>query len=121
MHAPELAEKLRAAIAARAFVLPDGAVLQRTCSIGVASWPFCPDAPRVVAWSRVVEVADAALYATKRSGRDAWVTVEAGDHVAGANAEAVIDAFRNDPAQSVASGEVTVSCTPRIAKMLLWE
>jgi diguanylate cyclase (GGDEF)-like protein len=67
-RAGELAEKLRAAVAEHEFVLPDGAVLHRTCSIGVAVWPLPPN----VSWDRAVDLADTALYEAKRSGRDRW-------------------------------------------------
>lgn len=66
--AAELAEKLRAAVAEHEFVLPDGTVLHRTCSIGFAVWPFVPE----VNWERAVDLADAALYEAKRGGRDRW-------------------------------------------------
>jgi diguanylate cyclase (GGDEF)-like protein len=66
--APELAEKLRAVIAAHAFELPDGTILQRTCSIGFAVWPT-----RDETFEQVVDRADAALYAAKRGGRNACV------------------------------------------------
>ncbi|HEX6098641.1 MAG TPA: two-component regulator propeller domain-containing protein [Thermoanaerobaculia bacterium] len=67
-RAPELAEKLRAAVAEHPFELPDGTILRRTCSIGVAVWPMAPP----VTWERAVDLADAALYEAKRAGRDRW-------------------------------------------------
>lgn len=66
-----LAEKLRAAVAAHPFPLPDGTVLRRTCSIGYASWPR-----QHLTWEQVIDQADAALYAAKRGGRDACVGAE---------------------------------------------
>ncbi|HEX6086207.1 MAG TPA: diguanylate cyclase, partial [Thermoanaerobaculia bacterium] len=69
--APELAEKLRAAVAAHPFPLPDGTILHRTCSIGYAAWPL-----ESLTWEQVVDRADAALYAAKRGGRDACVGAE---------------------------------------------
>ena len=62
---PELAEKLRAAIAAHEFTLPDGTTLRRTCSIGFAAFPFGE-----ASWEQVVDLADGALYKAKRGGRD---------------------------------------------------
>lgn len=61
----ELAEKLRAAIEACDFVLPDGAHLRRTCSIGVAAFPTAN-----LSWEQVVNLADEALYEAKRAGRN---------------------------------------------------
>jgi diguanylate cyclase (GGDEF)-like protein len=75
-HAGELAEKLRAAVAAHPFTLPDGTILRRTCSIGVAVWPHSPSSPHALPWERVVDLADAALYEAKRSGRNAWRSAE---------------------------------------------
>jgi diguanylate cyclase (GGDEF)-like protein len=75
VHAAEIAEKLRSAVAAHSFRLPDGAVIRRTCSIGFAAWPFSQAAPRALSWERVVDLADAALYMSKHSGRDAWTGV----------------------------------------------
>jgi diguanylate cyclase (GGDEF)-like protein len=121
-RAAELAEKLRAAIAAHPFVLPDGSVLRRTCSIGVAAWPFDVEAPRAVEWTRVLDLADAALYAAKRSGRDAWVVVaEANPSADAQEAARVAEAFHHDPAQAVAEGLIAASATPRIADALVWE
>ncbi|HYR29601.1 MAG TPA: diguanylate cyclase, partial [Thermoanaerobaculia bacterium] len=65
--ASEPPEKLRRAVAANLFVLPDGTTLHKTCSIGYAVWPSADAAT----WERVVDLADAALYAAKRGGRNA--------------------------------------------------
>ena len=59
-----LAEKLRAAIEAHEFVLPDGTMLRRTCSIGVAAFPSG------LSWEQTVDAADQALYDAKREGRN---------------------------------------------------
>jgi diguanylate cyclase (GGDEF)-like protein len=74
-HAPEVAEKVRSAVEAHPFLLPDGTVIRRTCSIGFAAWPFSPDAPRALSWERVVDLADAALYRSKHNGRNMWTGV----------------------------------------------
>ncbi|MBL8520453.1 MAG: sensor domain-containing diguanylate cyclase [Betaproteobacteria bacterium] len=75
--AGELAERLRRAIADTPFVLDDGHPLAKSCSIGVAAFPFLRAHPRALTWEDAVELADLALYAAKKSGRDAWVMVEA--------------------------------------------
>ncbi|XLZ68080.1 sensor domain-containing diguanylate cyclase [Massilia sp. SR12] len=74
-----VAERIRQAVAARDFVLPDGTRLERTCSIGFACYPFLPAQPRLMSWSQVVELADLGLYISKHSGRDAWTAVYATD------------------------------------------
>lgn len=72
-EARDLAEKLRAAVAGHAFVLPDGTVLERTCSIGYASWPALDG----TSFEHVIDRADTALYAAKRGGRNACVGADA--------------------------------------------
>ncbi|MFL6246477.1 MAG: two-component regulator propeller domain-containing protein [Thermoanaerobaculia bacterium] len=74
-HAAEVAEKVRAAVAAHEFVLPDGTTIRRTCSIGFAAWPFSPWARRALSWERMVDLADAALYRSKHGGRNTWTGV----------------------------------------------
>lgn len=74
-----VAERIREAVAARDFVLPDGTRLERSCSIGFACYPFLPQQPRLMSWSQVVELADLGLYISKHSGRDAWTAVYATD------------------------------------------
>ena len=103
--APEIAEKIRSAIAGHAFRLEDGTVLERTCSIGFAAWPFAPEQPRAIGWEEVVDLADLGLYAAKRSGRNRWVGIEAGE---AADPEAAVKRFREDPEAALAKREVRV-------------
>jgi diguanylate cyclase (GGDEF)-like protein len=104
--APELAEKVRTAVAAHGFRLADGTTLRRTCSVGFAAYPFSPLHPRAVSWEDVVDVADLGLYAAKRGGRNAWVGIEAGD---APDPEQALRRFREDPAAAEADGEVRVA------------
>jgi diguanylate cyclase (GGDEF)-like protein len=71
-EAPELAERLRNAVANRPFELEDGRLISRTTSIGFAAFPFAPTAPDALGWLQVVELADEALYMAKHDGRNTW-------------------------------------------------
>jgi diguanylate cyclase (GGDEF)-like protein len=70
-----VAERIRNAVAKRDFLLPDGTLLHKTCSIGFACFPFLPAQPRLLSWSAVLELADQGLYLVKRSGRNAWAAI----------------------------------------------
>jgi two-component system, cell cycle response regulator len=77
------AERLRCAVADTDFQLPDGRVLRRTCSIGVACLPFAPSQPAALDWEGVLAIADAALYRAKRGGRNAAVALRAASTLPG--------------------------------------
>jgi len=78
-RAEELAERIRAVAADTPFVLDDGRTLTVSCSVGFACAPFIVGQPRVLSWQDVVKLADLALLAAKRGGRNAWVGLYAGD------------------------------------------
>ena len=71
-HGPDLAERVRRAVGDQPFVLPDQRLLAKTCSIGFACFPLSRSHPQALSWQAVLEVADAALYASKHGGRNAW-------------------------------------------------
>ena len=68
-----LAERIRTAISTHRFPLGSSSSLSRTCSIGVAAYPFLAKEPDTHSWEDVVAMSDLALSAAKRSGRNAWV------------------------------------------------
>ncbi|GAB2876078.1 ligand-binding sensor domain-containing diguanylate cyclase [Pseudoduganella ginsengisoli] len=77
--AAQLAERIRAAVADEPFILPDGMALPKTCSIGYACFPPARQLPEAADWQEVTEIADAALYVVKNSGRNGWYGVTAVD------------------------------------------
>lgn len=74
-----LAERVRERVAREPFVLDDGTPVSRTCCVGFAPFPFEVGRPRAHGWEAVMEIADQALLAAKRLGRDAWIGVEAAE------------------------------------------
>ena len=99
-----VAERIRAAVAGAPFVLPCGTLLEKTCSIGYASFPFLPGQPRALNWAEVIEIADRALYVAKHSGRNGWVGFAAGERLQGDGLAARFKAAGS----LVAAGEVLV-------------
>lgn len=83
-QAPALAERLRRAVADQAFTDPDGQALHCTCSVGFAAFPADPRAPQALDWAATLRLADAALLAAKRGGRNRWCGVV---ELPGANAQ----------------------------------
>lgn len=70
-----LAERIRSLVAGHAFDLGGGQVLNRTCSVGFAYYPFLCTVPDLFLWEQVIDLADHCLYAAKRGGRNAWVGI----------------------------------------------
>ena len=76
-EAPLMAERIRKNIEKQDFVLLDGKILKKTCSIGFACFPFLPNYPLELSWEQVIDIADHALYAAKKSGRNRSVGLSA--------------------------------------------
>jgi diguanylate cyclase (GGDEF)-like protein len=72
-HAAELAERAWAAVSERPFRLDDGSPLHKSCSVGFACFPLAPELADALDWTATLKVADAALYAVKRGGRNSWL------------------------------------------------
>ncbi len=67
-----LAERIRASVESLDFKL-DQEIIKKTCSIGVASYPFINNEIELFSHKQVLNIADVALYTAKRSNRNAWV------------------------------------------------
>ncbi|HEY1132374.1 MAG TPA: GGDEF domain-containing protein, partial [Roseateles sp.] len=67
------AERARQAVAAQPFELAGGVRVALTCSVGFSAFPLCAALPRALDWHAAIDLADAALYEAKDTGRNAWV------------------------------------------------
>lgn len=105
-RAEDLAERVRATLAHEEIQLADGTRIAATCSIGFACFPFLAGYPAALRWQDVLELADVALYAAKRAGRNCWVGLAT---PAGGLSDQAVEALRSDPASAAARGLLRAS------------
>lgn len=113
-RAEELAERIREVVSQSPFTLDDGRTLSVSCSIGFACVPFVGAAPRALGWQDVVQLADLALLAAKRSGRDAWVGLLAGP---AARADGLLARVQAAPRAALQAGEIGVVSSRDLARV----
>lgn len=111
-----MAERIRKNIEQHEFTLPDGSILKKTCSIGFASFPFLRDHPMTLSWEQVIDIADRALYAAKRSGRNLSVGLEANTNTGG---EQLYQRISSNFPGMIDNNELTVITTAD--KQLVWD
>lgn len=70
-----LAERIRKVVENYEFDIGLESPLHITCSVGAATFPFLTTSPKLLSWEKVVALADTCLFAAKRSGRNAWVSI----------------------------------------------
>ncbi|WP_028886387.1 two-component regulator propeller domain-containing protein [Teredinibacter turnerae] len=78
-RAEAIADRLLFTTQNHTFKLADGCDAKKTCSIGIASYPFAPNQPGLFDWEQIISLADQALYAAKASGKNCWVRLQAND------------------------------------------
>ncbi|MEF3081457.1 GGDEF domain-containing protein [Luteimonas sp. SMYT11W] len=100
--ASDVAERLRAVVANTPFAF-DGGQAALSVSIGFACWPTAAAAglARKERWREAVDLADRALYASKRGGRDAWTGLWCDGDVVD------VKAVLRDPEDAIATGDIT--------------
>jgi len=101
--APVLAERLRKAFENYHFEIGENLSIRKTCSIGFASYPFLPLPNEDVSWLNVIDIADAALYAVKHSGRNAWLGLEPNLKI---SVEQFFQQLNYNPQQLIDSGNI---------------
>jgi diguanylate cyclase (GGDEF)-like protein len=114
-HACMLAERVRERIAKMKCVLPRGAVVRTSCSIGLTCMPFVPGSPDAVSWEHAIKIADLALYRAKR-GRNAWRGWFGTEHVSmlqSATQQSVISAVESNVDGLIANGVIIEQMSTR--------
>jgi diguanylate cyclase (GGDEF)-like protein len=109
-HACMLAERIRERIAKMKCVLPRGAVVRTSCSIGLTCMPFVPGNAEAVSWEQAIKIADLALYRAKR-GRNAWRGWFGTEHVSALNS--VISAVESNVDGLIANGVIIEQMSTR--------
>ncbi len=101
-----LAERVRSHIVDNHFDLGDGVNLTKSCSIGFACFPFVHHAPRALGWNEVVEIADIALYAAKRAGRNGWVGISSTEYC---KSEKTLESIKQDIVGMIDRNELEIA------------
>lgn len=70
-----LAGRIMASVGSEPFTLDGTHSVRRTCSVGWAPFPWFPDAPRALAFTEVLKLADRGMYLAKQAGRNRSVGV----------------------------------------------
>ena len=99
-----MAERLRRSIEGHKFKLPDGSEMSKTCSIGFASYPFIRENLTALSWEQVVDIADKALYAAKKSGRNRSVGLSA----TATTPSNILDTLNSDIKGAILHGNITI-------------
>lgn len=109
-EAPLVAERIRRAVEQHEFILGEGVVLRKTCSIGFACYPFLRDAPKLLSWEQVINTADQALYAAKKTGRNRALGIMASDNI---DAQDLYQRINSDIKSLIDNGELYVATSGR--------
>lgn len=115
-EAPLIAERIRRAIEQHEFNLGEGISLRKTCSIGFACYPFLRDEPKLLSWEQVINTADQALYAAKKSGRNCAVGIMATETI---QTQDLYQRINTDIKSLINSGELKVIATR--AEAIKWQ
>jgi diguanylate cyclase (GGDEF)-like protein len=115
-EAESLAQRIGDAVREHVFTIDQGRVVRITCSIGYACLPFLRRSPRTFSWEEVLALADAALYAVKKSGRDGWAGVVGNERTPGE----LLQLLRHHPQRVVAEGLVTIRTSLAREAELVW-
>ena len=104
-RAGELAERLRTTVNGEPFRFNGNDPIHVTCSIGFAPYPFLCGHPEALSWKETLALADAALYAAKNAGRNAWIGFDGCDQTGGN----LLSVLRASPEAALQSGLIGVS------------
>lgn len=114
----ELAERLRESVASHVFSPTEEMELSTTCSIGFAGYPLLTHAPDAVDWRDVVNLAQSALDAARRTGRNSWVGI-LGD--ASTPTEGLPELLETGPVELIRKERLKVLTSLDSTSVIRWE
>jgi diguanylate cyclase (GGDEF)-like protein len=118
-EASHLADRVLQMVRETSFETRDGSrQIRLTCSVGFAAFPFVPWDRGLFTWEQVVDIADHCLYTVKRSGRDGWVGLAAGEKL---RSDSFLSRMRDDVQALAGSGEVIVVTSMGDPAKLSWQ
>ncbi len=118
--AEDLAERLRASVAAHEFELGLGKSVHLSCSIGFAFYPFLRKFPQALSWEQVLAIADRALYIAKKSNRNAWVGISEARNASNVHPSALVQKINHELDELVQHGVVRLSTSITEENQLVW-
>ena len=104
-RAGELAERIRTAVNGTPFGFNGNGPIEVTCSVGFAPFPFLCGRPEALSWKETLALADAALYAAKNAGRNAWIGFNGRDEPTGS----LLSILRASPEAALHAESIGVS------------
>jgi len=116
-EATRIADRIIESVRAEVFDAFDGRMIQMTCSLGWAVFPFVPRTPALFTWEDVVDIADHCLLSAKASGRNCWVGLGAGPALVGDN---FFPRLRRSVKSMTDAGELEVTTSLGDASRLTW-
>lgn len=114
----QFVERLRAIVQSTPFIINTKIKIEKTISIGFASYPFSCYNPEALKWDQVVGIADRALYTAKHSGKNQWVGVMTKGNLL--NKERLQSMIKKDKfIEAVDNGDLDVTTSNK--KALTWQ
>jgi len=107
---PLLAERILVALGDTRLDIDGQRVLDGCrASIGICTYPFALQPLDVLSWEQIVEVADAAVYLSKRDGGNRWTSIEAIATTRIESARKFLANIRSDPEAVEKSGQIRIA------------
>jgi diguanylate cyclase (GGDEF)-like protein len=115
-EAETLAQRVVDAVRQHVYTIDQGQEVRISCSVGYACYPFLRREPRRFGWEEVLALADTALYAVKKSGRDGWAGVVGNE----STPAELLQLLRQQPRAVVGERLVTIRTSLAAEDALVW-